>query len=160
VSEHRGGPSGFAEGDELPPLRVTLTRTDLVRYAGASGDYNPIHWSDRVATTVALPGVVAHGMLTMALVGRVVTGWLGSPAAVRSLQVRFTRPVPVPDVVDGVDVIDRAAAPDHGAVVELSGTLRAIETVDGVRTGRVDLKAVFDGKTVLGRASALVTLPA
>lgn len=146
----------FAEGDELPALRVTLTRTDVVRYAAASGDLNPIHWSDRVAQRVELPGVVAHGMLTMALVGRLVTGWLDDPGAVRSFGVRFTRPVPVPDVVEGVD----EDAAELGAVVELSGTLRAIETVDGVRTGRVDLKAVYDGKTVLGRASAVVTLPA
>ncbi|MBV9312956.1 MAG: dehydratase [Pseudonocardia sp.] len=142
----------YAEGDELPPLRVTLNRTDLVRYAAASGDLNPIHWSDRVAQQVELPGVVAHGMLTMALAGRMVTTWLADPAAVRSYQVRFTRPVPVPDVVDGVD-------DPGGAVIELSGTLRSVEMVNGVRTGRVDIKATFEGKTVLGRASAVVSLP-
>lgn len=142
----------FAEGAELPSLTVTLSRTDVVRYAGASGDFNPIHWSDRVAREVGLPGVVAHGMLTMALAGRLVTGWLGDPGAIRSFSVRFTRPVPVPDVVDGVD-------PAGGAVVELSGTLKSLETVDGVPTGKVDIKAVFEGKTVLGRASAVVTLP-
>src|SRR5882757_6709716 len=91
------------EGSELPPLSVRLTRTDLVRYAGASGDFNPIHWNDRVAESVELPGVIAHGMLTMALGGRLVTEWLGDPGAVLSYQARFTRPVPVPDVVDGVD---------------------------------------------------------
>jgi acyl dehydratase len=144
--------SSFEEGAELPPLSVTLTRTDVVRYAGASGDFNPIHWSDRVAQQVGLPGVVAHGMLTMALAGRLVTGWLGDPGAIRSFGVRFTRPVPVPDVVDGVDS-------GEGAVVELSGVLKSVETVDGVRTGKVDIKAVFEGKTVLGRASAVVTLP-
>jgi acyl dehydratase len=144
----------FAEGDQLPPLQVRLTRTDVLRYAGASGDFNPIHWSDRVAQSVELPGVVAHGMLTMALAGRLVTGWLGEQGAVRSIQVRFTRPVPVPDVVDGVD-----PETAEGAVVELSGTLKSIETADGVRTGKVDIKAVFDGRTVLGRAVALVVLP-
>lgn len=142
----------YAEGDELPALRVTLSRTDVVRYCGASGDFNPIHWSDRVAQQVELPGVVAHGMLTMALAARLVTGWLDDPGAVRSFQVRFTRPVPVPDVIDGVDG-------DPGAVVELTGTLKAVHTLDGVCTGTVDIKAVFEGKTVLGRASALVTLP-
>jgi acyl dehydratase len=143
---------GFDEGAELPPLTVTLSRTDVVRYSGASGDFNPIHWSDRVAQQVGLPGVVAHGMLTMALAGRLVTGWLGDPGAIRSFGVRFTRPVPVPDVVDGIDS-------GEGAVVELSGTLKSVETVDGVRTGKVDIKALFEGKTVLGRASAVVTLP-
>jgi hypothetical protein len=146
--------SAYAEGDELPPLTVRLTRTDVVRYAGASGDFNPIHWSDRVATSVELPGVVAHGMLTMALAGRLVTGWLGDQAAIRSFTVRFTRPVPVPDVVDGIDPPEA-----EGAVVELGGTLKRIETVDGVRTGKVDIKCVFEGKTVLGRASAVVRLP-
>lgn len=144
---------GFDEGAELPPLRVTLSRTDLVRYAGASGDFNPIHWSDRVAEQMGLPGVVAHGMLTMALAGRLVTGWLGDPGAIRSFGVRFTRPVPVPDVVDGVDHAG------GGAVVELTGILKSVETVDGVRTGKVDIRALFEGKTVLGRASAVVTLP-
>ena len=142
----------FEEGAELPALTVTLSRTDVVRYAGASGDFNPIHWNDRVAQQVGLPGVVAHGMLTMALAGRLVTGWLGDPGAIRTFSVRFTRPVPVPDVVDGVDSAE-------GAVVELTGTLKSIETVDGVRVGKVDIKAVFEGKTVLGRASAMVTLP-
>ena len=80
------------KGTELPPLSVRVTRADLVRYAGASGDFNPIHWSDRVATSVGLPGVIAHGMLTMALAGRLITAWAGDPAAVRSYGVRFTRP--------------------------------------------------------------------
>jgi acyl dehydratase len=145
-----------AEGDALPPLTVRLTRTDVVRYAGASGDLNPIHWSDRVARSVQLPGVVAHGMLTMALAGRLVTAWLGDPGAVRSLSVRFTRPVPVPDVVDGVDPDDAEAA-----VVELTGTLKSVDTAeDGTRTGKVDVKAMVEGKTVLGRAVAIVSLPA
>lgn len=142
----------FDVGAELPPLTITLSRTDVVRYAGASGDFNPIHWSDRVAQQVGLPGVVAHGMLTMALAGRLVTGWLGDPGAIRSYSVRFTRPVPVPDVVEGIDSAG-------GAVLELSGTLKSVDTVDGVRTGKVDIRCVFEGKTVLGRASAVVTLP-
>ena len=92
-------------------------------------------------------------MLTMAFGARLVTDWLGDPSAVRSWSVRFTRPVPVPDVVSGVD------AASAGAVVELSGTLRSVEDVHGVRTGTVDVKAVFDGRAVLGRAVAVVTLP-
>jgi MaoC like domain len=145
----------YAEGAELPPLSVRLSRTDLVRYAGATGDLNPIHWSDRVAEAVGLPGVVAHGMLTMALGGRLVTSWLDDPGAVLSYQVRFTRPVPVPDVVDGFD-----APGERGALVELTGRLASVQAgEDGRRTGKVEITAKFDGKAVLGRASALVRLP-
>lgn len=129
-------------GAELPPLAVTITRADLVRYAGASGDLNPIHWSDRVAAGVGLPGVVAHGMLTMALAGRLVTQWAGDPCAVRSYGVRFTRPVIVPD-------------DDEGALVELSG--KVTDVTDGV--AKIAITARFDGRTVLGRAVAEVVLP-
>lgn len=132
-----------AKGDELPPLSLRVTRADLVRYAGASGDLNPIHWSDRVASSVGLPGVIAHGMLTMALAGRLVTEWAGDPAAVRSYGVRFTRPVVVPD-------------DEEGALVEFSGTVS--DVVDGVAT--IAITARFDGKTVLGRATAEVIVPA
>jgi acyl dehydratase len=133
-------------GTELPPLSVRVTRADLVRYAGASGDFNPIHWSDRVATAVGLPGVIAHGMLTMALAGRLVSGWVGDPAAVRSYGVRFTRPVVVPD-------------DDEGALVELSGKVTAItDTDEGERIAKVAITAAFEGKTVLGRAVAEVAL--
>jgi hypothetical protein len=132
----------FAEGAELPPLSVPVSRTDVVRYAGASGDFNPIHWNDRVAESVGLPGVVAHGMLTMALGGRLVTEWVGDPGA-----------VPVPDVVDGVD--DGAGR----AVIELSGTVKSVTVAeDGTRVARVDIAAKLDGKSVLGRAIATVRL--
>src|SRR4051794_16920567 len=137
-----------AKGDELEPTTVRVTRADLVRYAGASGDFNPIHWSDRFATGVGLPGVIAHGMLTMALAGRFVTAWAGDPAAVRGLTARFTRPVVVPD-------------DDEGAEVELSGTVSAVtDGADGPRVATVSVTAKFDGRTVLGRASAEVLLPA
>jgi len=142
----------FVEGDELPPLSVPLTRTDLVRYAGASGDFNPIHWSERVAAGVGLPGVVAHGMLTMALGARLVTEWLGDPGAVLSYQARFTRPVPVPDLVAGVDE-------GQGAPVELTGRLAEVTDAESGRTGRVEVTAKLDGKAVLGRASMVVRLP-
>jgi acyl dehydratase len=135
-----------AKGDELPPLQVHLTRADLVRYAGASGDFNPIHWSDRVATGAGLPGVIAHGMLTMATAGRLVTNWIGDPTALRTFGVRFTRPVLVPD-------------DDEGALVDLTGVVGDVTETDGVRVARVDITAKFDGKTVLGRASAEVRLP-
>jgi acyl dehydratase len=136
-----------AKGDALPTLSMRVTRADLVRYAGASGDFNPIHWSDRVATSVGLPGVIAHGMLTMALAGRLVTEWAGDPGRVRSYGVRFTRPVVVPD-------------DDEGALVEFSGKVADIvEAADGTRIARVAITARFDGKTVLGRATAEVVLP-
>ena len=130
------------KGTQLPPLSLRVTRADLVRYAGASGDFNPIHWSDRVASSVGLPGVIAHGMLTMALAGRIVGDWAGDPARVRSYGVRFTRPVVVPD-------------DDEGAAVDVTATVK--DVADGVAT--VAITAVFDGKTVLGRAQAEVVLP-
>lgn len=133
---------GVAVGDELPSLTVTLTRDNLVRYAGASGDFNPIHWSESTATTVGLPNVIAHGMLTMALAARVVTDWAGDPAAVVEYGTKFTRPVVVPDDAEG-------------AVLELTGRV-AEKRDDG--TVRVDLTATFDGRTVLGRPTAVVRL--
>ena len=134
-------------GDELPPLALRVTRADLVRYAGASGDFNPIHWSDRIAGDVGLPGVIAHGMLTMALAGRLVTDWVGDPRAVRSYGVRFTRPVVVPD-------------DDEGALVELSGKVTdLVDADDGGRVAKVAITAVFDGRSVLGKAVAEVLVP-
>lgn len=136
-----------AAGDELPSLELRVTRADLVRYAGASGDFNPIHWSDRTAAAAGLPGVIAHGMLTMALAGRLVTRWAGDPGAVRSYGVRFTRPVVVPD-------------DDEGALVEISGTVAEVLDVAGGRIARIAITARFDGKTVLGRATADITVSA
>ncbi|HEY4419313.1 MAG TPA: MaoC/PaaZ C-terminal domain-containing protein [Pseudonocardia sp.] len=134
-------------GDELDPRSYAVRRSDLIRYAGASGDFNPIHWSDRVAGGVGLPGVIAHGMLTMALASRVVTEWVGDPGAVISYGVRFTRPVVVPD-------------DDEGALVELSGSVSDVTTGDdGCRVARVAVTARFDGRTVLNRAVAEVRLP-
>jgi acyl dehydratase len=132
-----------AVGDELPPLTVHVTRKDLVRYAGASLDFNPIHWNEPFAKGVGLPDVIAHGMLTMALAGRVITQWAGDPGRIRQYGVRFTRPVVVPD-------------DDKGATVELSGKVREVDE-DG--TARVDITAKFEGKTVLGKAQALIQLP-
>lgn len=92
-------------GTELPPQTYRVTRADLVRYAGASGDFNPIHWSDRVAVSVGLPGVIAHGMFTMALVGRALDFWAGGPGQVREVGCKFTKPVVVPDDDAGVAVV-------------------------------------------------------
>ena len=120
-----------------------LERADLVRYAGASGDFNPIHWNPRVATSVGLPDVIAHGMLTMAEAVRVVTDWAGDPGAVLDYGVRFTRPVVVPD-------------DDTGATLEVSGVVR--DKDDDARTVTVDLTARAGGQTVLARARAVVRL--
>jgi acyl dehydratase len=127
-------------GAQLGPQTFRVTRADLVRYAGASGDFNPIHWSDRVATQVGLPGVIAHGMFTMALVARAVTGWVGDPAAVLDYGVRFTRPVPVPDDEEGTELTVSAvvkAGPDAGRVL-------------------LDLTALCGGEKVLAQARATV----
>jgi len=130
-------------GTELPAQTFTITRADLVRYAGASGDFNPIHWNERFATSVGLPNVIAHGMYTMALVARVVTDWAGDPGAVAEYSVRFTRPVVVPD-------------PD-GATLEVTGVVSALGDAGRVV---VDLKAMVDGQTVLAKARATVRPPA
>ena len=114
VQDRGRAPRPRTKADPMPltPLTFPITRTDLVRYAGASGDFNPIHWSDRVATGVGLPGVIAHGMLTMALASRAVTVWVGGdPGAILEYQVRFTRPILVPDD----DTRHRADRERHGA---------------------------------------------
>ena len=134
-------PAEVEVGTQLPPLTVRFTRTDLVRYAGASGDFNPIHHSDFFAAQVGLPGVVAHGLLTMGTALRVVTDWVGDPARVRSYAVRFTRPVVVPDDAAGAEVVVTAA----------------VTAVDGSRV-TVGLEAVSDGQKVLGAARAEVEL--
>ena len=132
----------IAVGTELPPLQLRVRRADLVRYAGASLDFNPIHWNDRVADEVGLPGVIAHGMLTMAIAGRLVTDWLGDPGRLVEYCARFIRPVIVPNDADG-------------ALVELTGKVRDVRE-DG--TARVDITAKFDGKAVLGKAIAIVRI--
>ena len=129
-------------GHELPAQSFPIRRADLVRYAGASGDFNVIHWNQRVAQSVGLPDVIAHGMFTMALAARVVTDWAGDPARVVEYGVRFTRPVPVPD-------------DDEGAVLEVTGKVAA--KLDDQRV-RVDLTATSAGAKVLGRAQAVVVL--
>ena len=126
----------------LPVRTFRVTRADLVRYAGASGDFNPIHWSDRVATGVGLPGVIAHGMFTMALVGRAVTEWAGAPDAVVDYGVRFTRPVVVPD-------------DDAGTEIEVSAVVKGV-TDDGLT--RLDITATCRGEKVLAQARATVRL--
>jgi acyl dehydratase len=96
--------AGPQVGTVLAEREFQVTRADLVRYAGASGDFNPIHWSDRIAKDVGLPTVIGHGMLTMALAARLLTDWAGDPGAVVEYGSRFARPVVVPDDADGVTV--------------------------------------------------------
>lgn len=124
----------------LGPARFRVTRADLVRYAGASGDFNPIHWSDRVAGSVGLPGVIAHGMFTMALAGRALTAWAGGTEHVVEYGVRFARPVVVPD-------------DDTGVEIEVSGELGE-PADDG--TVPVRISCVADGQQVLGMAKAVI----
>jgi acyl dehydratase len=129
-------------GTELPPRHYQVTRRDLVRYAGASGDFNVIHWNERIARSVGLPDVIAHGMLTMALAGRFLTELAGDPGAVAEYGVRFSAPVVVPD-------------DDKGATVEVAGTVT--ERLDGNQVA-IDVTARTNGAKVLTRARAVVRL--
>ncbi|MFF2998979.1 MaoC family dehydratase [Streptomyces sp. NPDC057950] len=129
-------------GTELPPQTFSVTRATLVRYAGASGDFNPIHWNEKFAVEVGLPDVIAHGMFTMAEAIRVVTDWVGDPGAVVEYGVRFTKPVVVPN-------------DDKGATVEVSAKVGA--KLDD-NTVRVDLTAMSAGQKVLGMSRAVVRL--
>ncbi|MEU0686794.1 MaoC family dehydratase [Streptomyces uncialis] len=129
-------------GTELPAGTFQVTRDTLVRYAGASGDFNPIHWNERFAKAVGLPDVIAHGMFTMAEAIRVVTDWTGDPAAVVEYGVRFTRPVVVPD-------------DDKGATIEVTAKV-AVKLDDHLV--RVDLTATSAGQKVLGMSRAVVRL--
>jgi len=130
-------------GTELPAQEVVLQRADLVRYCGASGDFNVIHWNQRIATSVGLPDVIAHGMLTMATAGRVVTDWVGDPGAVLAYGVRFSRPVVVPD-------------DDVGATVTVAGVVE--DKLEGSRVV-VGITATVEGRKVLMAARATVRLP-
>jgi acyl dehydratase len=125
-------------GDVLEAQTFAITRADLVRYAGASGDFNPIHWSDRVATSVGLPGVIAHGMFTMALVARAVEGWTGEGSVIE-FGCKFTKPVVVPDDDRGVDLV-------------IAGTVTKVE--DGRAT--IKLEVTCGEEKVLGAPTAVV----
>ncbi|MET9323095.1 MaoC family dehydratase [Streptomyces sp. NPDC003038] len=129
-------------GAELEPRTYSLTRVGLVRYAGAAGDFNPIHFSDRSAREAGFPTVIAHGMLTMAKAAELITDWTGDPAALTDFSVRFTRPVPVPD--DG-----------SGATLEVRGTVQAKLAN---RQVRVALEVTCADVKVLTSARATVQL--
>ena len=130
-------------GTEIPGKSYRATRLDLVKYCGASGDFNVIHWNERLARSVGLPGVIAHGMYTMAQAGKFVTEWAGDPGAVLEFGVRFSGMVPVPD-------------DDQGATIEVSGQVE--EKLDDNRVA-LAITATSAGTKVLGRARAVVRLP-
>lgn len=129
-------------GTVLPPLSLPITRTDLIKYAGASGDFNIIHWNDRVATEVGLPGVIAHGMLSMAKAAQVVTSWVGDPGRIIEYTARFAKPVVVPD-------------DDGGATLEITG--RIAQKLDNHQV-RVDLSAKCGTEKTFSIARLVVRL--
>lgn len=132
-------------GDIVAEREFHLTRDSLVRYAGASGDFNPIHYRDDFAQEVGLPGVLAHGMLTMGIAAQPVVDWLGDPGKVLDYQVRFTRPV----LVDAVD----------GAIVRVVAKVGVVDdSADGPSGARIDLTVTFSDDTVLGKAQLRVSL--
>lgn len=129
-------------GDKIGPTTFNVQRTNLIMYCGASGDFNVIHWNERIATAVGLPNVIAHGMFTMAEAARVLTDFAGDPSRVIDYGVRFTKPVPVAD-------------DDKGTDIEVTGTV-AEKRDDG--TIVVDLNAVANGVDVLGKARGIIRL--
>ncbi len=126
-------------GHEFESQSYSVTRVDLIAYAGAAGDFNPIHWSDRVATSVGLPGVIAHGMYTLALAGRALTTWIEHPAEVMSFGARFTKPVPVPD-------------DDEGTTVDVAGVVKSVQDAQAT----IELTVTNAGQKVLGVSRAVV----
>ena len=134
--------SSLTVGEIVAERELAVTRDSLVHYAGASGDFNPIHYRDDIATGVGLPGVIAHGMLTMGAAVQPVVDWLGDPGLITDYQVRFTRPVPI----DG----------DTGAIVTIVAKVGVVEQ----EAARIDLTVTFNGETVLGKAQVRVALPA
>ena len=130
-------------GAELPPASYPVARLDLVKYCGASGDFNVIHWNERIARAVGLPNVIAHGMFTMAQAARYITDWAGDPGAMTEFGVRFSVPVVVPD-------------DDAFVSIDVSGTIDA--KLDDNRVA-VTLTARSGGDKVLTRSRAVVRLP-
>ncbi|MDQ1294892.1 MAG: hypothetical protein QG608_2777 [Actinomycetota bacterium] len=142
TSTERPSLTTVAVGDELPGARYAVDRTTLVRYAGAGGDFNPIHWNERFAREVGLPDVIAHGMLTMATAARLVSDWVQDPGDVIEYGVRFTNPVVVPD--------------PEGTAIDVAGKVGAVDTQAG--TACIDLTVTCGGRKVLGKARATVRL--
>lgn len=145
------------KGQEIGSLVVDLSRASLVRYAGASGDFNPIHWNERFAQSVGLSGVIAHGMLTMGTAVQLVSDWVGDPGAIVDYQTRFTKPVPVADAPGG----ENPDTPTN--TLTITGKVGALNEEE--RTARIDLTVTArdeEGKEqkVLMKSQALVRLSA
>lgn len=145
------------KGQEIGSLVVDLSRASLVRYAGASGDFNPIHWNERFAQSVGLSGVIAHGMLTMGTAVQLVSDWVGDPGAIVDYQTRFTKPVPVADAPGG----ENPDTPTN--TLTISGKVGALNEEE--RTARIDLTVTArdeEGKEqkVLMKSQAVVRLSA
>ncbi len=136
----------FTDGQVLPDRSFTVTRADLRRYADVAGDPNPVHVSDEAARAAGFPGVVAHGMYTLALAGRALEEWAGGRGRVRDLRAKFTRPVVVPD-------------DDQGAVVTVGGVVRSVEDTDGQRLVTVALEVTCGIDRVLGAPRATFVVP-
>lgn len=135
-------------GQPIGSTTVRVNRADLVRYAGASGDFNPIHWNERFAVEVGLPGVIAHGMFTMGAAVQLVTDWIGDPACIVDYQTRFTKPVLVEDP-PGTNPTDHP-----GTEITVAGTIGKLDA--DARTARVDLAVAVGDQKVLVKAQALV----
>ena len=145
------------KGQEIGSLAVDLSRASLVRYAGASGDFNPIHWNERFAQSVGLSGVIAHGMLTMGTAVQLVSDWVGDPGAIVDYQTRFTKPVPVADAPGG----ENPDTPTNALTI--SGKVGALNEEE--RTARIDLTVTArdeEGKEqkVLMKSQAVVRFSA
>ncbi|WP_051022405.1 fused (3R)-hydroxyacyl-ACP dehydratase subunits HadA/HadB [Nocardia pneumoniae] len=141
VSAHARRFDAVAPGEEIPPRMLTISRGDLVNYAGVAGDPNPIHWSDEIAARMGLETVVAQGMLTIGLSVDLITSWLGDPGALRAYNVRLTSPVQV-----GAS----------GGRIEFRGRIKHLDA--GARTATVAITAEQDGRKIFGRATAEVAL--
>jgi acyl dehydratase len=135
--------SSVSQGDQLPEKVITLTRQDLVNYAGVSGDLNPIHWDDEIAQQVGLDTAIAHGMLTMGLGGSYVTAWVGDPGAVSEYNVRFTSVVPVPNDSRGADIV-------------FTGRIKSVDPE--TKSVTIAIAATTGGKKIFGRAVACAKL--
>lgn len=143
------------KGQEVGATTISVSRADLVAYAGASGDFNPIHWNERFATAVGLPGVIAHGMFTMGAVVQLVADWVQDPGAIIDYQTRFSKPVPVTDA-------EGEAGPDAGGnTISVTGKVGALD--EEAKTARIDLTVTApdtEGKEqkVLMKTQVLVQL--
>jgi hypothetical protein len=139
-------------GQEIGSRDITVTRSDLVRYAGASGDANPIHWNEAFARSVDLPGVIAHGMFTMGAASSLVGEWAGDPGRVLGYSTRFSKPVPVEDTTGQVS--DNGTELP-GATLIVTGKIGALDPE--ARTARVDLTVTAAGTKVLMKTQAIVS---